>query len=192
MYTVLIAVSTFFSQIFISTEVVLTVTATVSLSVSTQGQSHDPFHLWRHKNIFRPLQSLCLCLSRVFVSSECLCHYPSGIKCQDLPFSCAHKYKIIERGIIENQAVSGEKEGAPPRATPSGACVLTQNKHWLSCAQESLFSPFWPPKNLAGSCSDVYYMDIHTVSGCFILLTPLLSPTALSSLESSPAGSGFF
>lgn len=35
-------------------------------------------------------------------------------------------------------------------------------------------------------------MDVHTVSGCFILLTPLLSPTALSSLESSPAGSGFF
>ena len=70
--------------------------------------------------------------------------------------------------------------------------MLTQNKHRLYCGQEGLFSPFWPPENLAGSCSDVYYMDVHTVSGCFILLTPLLSPTALSSLESSPAGSGFF
>lgn len=118
------------------------------------------------------------------MSSECLCHYPSGIKCQDLPFSCAHKYKIIERGAgtIENQAVSGEKEAAPPRATPSGACVLTQNKHWLSCAQESLFSPFWPPKNLAGSCSDVYYMDIHTVSGCFIFAD---SPSFSHSLKQS-------
>lgn len=49
------------------------------------------------------------------MSSECLCHYPSGIKCQDLPFSCAHKYKIIERGagIIDNQGVNREKEGAP-------------------------------------------------------------------------------
>lgn len=97
-------------------------------------------------NIFRPLEILCLCLSRVFVSSECLCHYPSGLKCQDLPVSCALKYKVIERGagIIENQGVNEEKEGAPSlsMAPPSGVVFLPKANSGFIAVRKVCFHHF--------------------------------------------------